>query len=70
MFVYSGRVGTRGATSSLECAGVITRVGARVLSLKPGDRVVAMAPGHFSTLESFPEWACEKLRDSEDYNVR
>ena len=28
-----------------------------------------MAPGHFSTLESFPEWACEKLKDDEDYNV-
>lgn len=28
-----------------------------------------MAPGHFSTLESFPEWSCEKLTDSEDFNV-
>ena len=37
--------------------------------LRPGDRVVVMAPGHFSTLESFPEWACEKLKDDEDYNV-
>lgn len=28
-----------------------------------------MAPGHFSTLESFPEWSCEKLTDSEDFTV-
>lgn len=28
-----------------------------------------MAPGHFSTLESFPEWSCEKLTDSEDFNI-
>ena len=28
-----------------------------------------MAPGHFQTLESFPEWACAKLQDGEDYKV-
>lgn len=69
VYVYSGKVDTRGATSSLECAGVVSRVGSGVQSLKAGDRVVAMAPGHFATLESFPEWACEKLNDDEDYSV-
>ena len=69
VFVYSGKVDTRGATSSLECAGVITRVGSGVWNLKAGDRVVVMAPGHFATVESFPEWACEKLREDEDFNV-
>ena len=69
VFVYSGKVDTRGGTSSLECAGVITRIGSKVSTLQPGDRVVVMAPGHFATLESFPEWACEKLMDSEEYNV-
>ncbi len=28
-----------------------------------------MAPGHFATVEAFPEWTCEKLRDNEDFNV-
>ena len=28
-----------------------------------------MAPGHFSTLESFPEWACAKLQDDEDFST-
>ena len=69
VYVYSGKVDTRGATTSLECAGIITRVGRAVDFLKAGDRVVSMAPGHFSSLESFPEWACVKLEDSEDYNV-
>ena len=28
-----------------------------------------MAPGHFATVEAFPEWTCEKLRDDEEFNV-
>ena len=48
---------------------MVTRVGNDVTRFKKGDRVVVMAPGHFSTLESFPEWSCEKLTDSEDFNV-
>lgn len=69
VYVYSGKVDTRGATTSLECAGVVTRVGKEVESLKAGDRVVCMAPGHFSTLESFPEWACAKLKDTEEFDT-
>ena len=69
VYVYSGKVDTRGATTSLECAGVVTRVGAAVQSLKAGDRVVSMAPGHFSSLEIFPEWACAKLEDNEDFST-
>ena len=69
VYVYSGKVDTRDATTSLECAGVVTRVGAAVESLKAGDRVVSMAPGHFSSLESFPEWACAKLEDTENFST-
>ncbi len=69
VFAYTGRVETHNATTSLECAGIVKHVGTDVSSLKEGDRVVVMAPGHFSTLESFPEWACEKLTDSEDFDV-
>lgn len=38
-------------------------------SLSAGARVVVMAPGHFATLEAFPEWACAKLRDEEAFDV-
>ncbi|KAI4176186.1 MAG: hypothetical protein LQ343_001230 [Gyalolechia ehrenbergii] len=69
VYAYSGKVDTQGATTSLECAGVVARVGSAVQSLKVGDRVVCMAPGHFSTLESFPEWACAKLEDHEGYHT-
>lgn len=69
VFVYSGKVETRNATTSLECAGIIKRVGSDVSSLKEGDRVVVLAPGHFSTLESFPEWSCQKLKDGEAFSV-
>ncbi|KAL8901562.1 MAG: hypothetical protein Q9207_005141 [Kuettlingeria erythrocarpa] len=69
VFVYSGKVDTMGATTSLECAGLVSRVGSGVSSLKPGDRVVCMAPGHFSSLEAFPEWACAKLQDHEEYHA-
>ena len=67
--MYTGKVETRNATTSIECAGIVKRVGTGVSSLQEGDRVVVMAPGHFSTLESFPEWSCEKLRDSEEFSV-
>ncbi|KAL9598452.1 MAG: hypothetical protein Q9219_004488 [cf. Caloplaca sp. 3 TL-2023] len=69
VYVYNGKSETRDATTSLECAGVVTRVGSIVGSLKLGDRVVVMAPGHFSTLESFPEWTCAKLEDHEEYHT-
>ena len=69
VYVYSGKTDTRGATTSLECAGVVSRVGSAVASVKTGDRVVVMAPGHFSSLEQFPEWACAKLEDNEEYSV-
>ena len=69
VYVYSGKVDTPEATSSLECAGLVTRVGSNVRDLAPGDRVVVMAPGHFATLESFPWWACEKLEEKEDFHT-
>lgn len=69
VFTYSGRVQTRNATSSLECSGVVTRVGSNVTHVEAGDRVVVMAPGHFATSESFPAWASAKLQDNEDFNI-
>ena len=54
---------------SCECAGVVTDVGADVRGLKPGDRVVAMAPGSFASYERLPHWAVCKLQDEEGYTV-
>ena len=34
-----------------------------------GDRVDAMAPSHFATVERLPEWAVLKIRDEEDFTV-
>ena len=28
-----------------------------------------MAPGHFATVEAFPQWTCEKLWDNENFDV-
>lgn len=69
MGVFNGKLESKGSTSSSECAGIVTKVGTDVAAFKPGDRVVVMAPGHFATVEAFPEWTCEKLRDNEDFNV-
>lgn len=48
---------------------MIVAVGESVQDIKVGDRIVAMAPGHFATYERFPEWAVCKLNDDEDFNV-
>jgi acyl transferase domain-containing protein len=43
--MYPGKTGALGA----ECSGVVTRVGKDVVKLRPGDQVMAIAPGGFST---------------------
>lgn len=67
--VFTGKSERKGRTSSSECAGVVTKVGKDVTAFKRGDRVVVMALGHFATVEAFPEWTCEKLRDDEAFGV-
>ena len=67
--MFGGKLESKGSTSSSECAGVVTKVGSDVAEFKPGDRVVVMAPGHFATIEAFPEWTCEKLKENEDFNL-
>ncbi|PYH68297.1 polyketide synthase [Aspergillus vadensis CBS 113365] len=66
LYVISAKVDTKDATCSCECAGVITAVGDNVSEFKIGDRVVAMAPSHFATVERLPEWAVLEIRDEED----
>ncbi|RAK98996.1 type I polyketide synthase [Aspergillus ibericus CBS 121593] len=67
LYVLAGKVDSRNAACTLEFSGVVERVGDDVEGLQPGDRVVAMAPGHFKSAEIVPQWACQKLRDDEDY---
>ncbi len=43
--MYPGKTGALGA----ECAGVVTRVGDSIEGLEPGDKVMAIATGGFST---------------------
>ncbi|PKX88903.1 type I polyketide synthase [Aspergillus novofumigatus IBT 16806] len=69
-YALAGKVNTKEAVCKLECSGIVTRVAdSGIERLAVGDRVVAMGPGHFSTHERFPEWACQKLQDDEELHV-
>ncbi|KAL1869060.1 putative secondary metabolism biosynthetic enzyme [Paecilomyces lecythidis] len=47
----------------------VKTVGDGVSGLRPGDRVVAMGPGHFATVERLPQWAVQKLLDNEEFTT-
>lgn len=64
-----GAIDTKHGTCSLECTGIVVQVGNNVASLKVGDKVIVMAPGHFATFEDVPEWACCKIGEDDDLNV-
>ncbi|TVY83962.1 Reducing polyketide synthase DEP5 [Lachnellula suecica] len=69
-YALAGKVDTVDASCTLDCSGVVTKVASNgIQRLSVGDRVVVMAPGHFETNERFPEWACQKLQDDEDFNT-
>jgi NADPH:quinone reductase-like Zn-dependent oxidoreductase len=63
----AGKVETRLSAGSAECASVVHKVGGKVTSTKPGDGVLVTAPGHFQTVERFPEYACLLLHDEERF---
>jgi NADPH:quinone reductase-like Zn-dependent oxidoreductase len=69
IYTMSGQVETKTGTSALEFCGVVTEVGPEVEKLKPGDRVVVMAPNHFSTTERVPAWAAHKMLPGEEDSV-
>ena len=68
-YVLAGRVDTSNGTCQLECAGTVEQVGSAVTGFAVSDRVVAMAPTHFQTYQTVPEWACHKLKETESFDV-
>lgn len=67
--MLAGKVDTKYGTCGLEFSGVVRAIGSAVTTFTPGDRVVAMAPNHMTSIERVPVWACQKLREDEDYHV-
>ncbi|WP_428032555.1 SDR family NAD(P)-dependent oxidoreductase [Ancylobacter sp.] len=49
--------GFAGPTLGFECAGTVARVGAEVAHIRPGDAVIAFAPGAFATHVTVPATA-------------
>ncbi|KIA75786.1 polyketide synthase [Aspergillus ustus] len=72
IYAMSGRVETRAATTALDFAGVVTAVGPpgeTCGGLRPGDRVVGLAPNHFGTTERVPVRAVHKMLPHEEFTV-
>lgn len=67
LYTLSGKIDTQERTCSLEFTGVINRVGDRVTTLCPSDRVVVAAPSHFASFERVPYWACHKIHSEESF---
>ncbi|KAI2959036.1 hypothetical protein CBS147322_1358 [Aspergillus niger] len=53
----------------IECSGTVARVGAKVSSLKPGDRVCAMSHGAYSTYARCPATSAAVIPDSMDFET-
>lgn len=70
VYVLSNRVTTKNAAVSGELTGEVIEIGADVTRFKPGDRVVALYPGHFGTYEIVPERTCFALNEGESDAVR
>lgn len=68
VYAFAGKIDVKDGTSAFECAGTVTKVGSRVSSLAPGDRVLSMALCQLSTVERVPQWSCVKLLDSESFH--
>lgn len=52
--------------SSIESTGVVSRVGANVKNIKPGDKVICFERGHYDTFLRSPVAKCLKLNDGDD----
>lgn len=56
-------------TTALEFSGIVTSVGPDIEHVRLGDRVVSIAPIHFSTTERIPAWATHKIQTEEKYET-
>ncbi|KAI0895264.1 putative polyketide synthase [Annulohypoxylon nitens] len=67
VYNLNGRVEVRDATTACEFTGVVEAVGPDVTNVQPGDRVVAMVPNYFTTIERVPSWTVQKLLPGEKF---
>ncbi|KAI1362869.1 polyketide synthase [Xylaria arbuscula] len=67
VYALNGRVETRMGATAMEFGGVVVSTGPDVLGthLKPGDRVVAILPNHFTTTVRAPAWAVHRVQSDE-----
>ncbi|KAI1350311.1 polyketide synthase [Xylaria sp. FL0043] len=71
IYNISGHVETKGGTSALEFCGVVRTVGpdAGDSDIHVGDRVLVMAPNHFTTIERVPAWSVHEMLPGEDFDT-
>ncbi|TGJ79689.1 hypothetical protein E0Z10_g9084 [Xylaria hypoxylon] len=69
VYAMTGRTETRDNTISLEFSGVVEAVGPDVTHVQKGDRVIAVVPNRFNTIERVPAWLAFKMLPSEEYGV-
>lgn len=50
--------GVKGHYFSHECAGIVTKVGSKVNSVKPGDHIMCITSGSYGTVERVEAGAC------------
>lgn len=67
VYNLNGRVEVRDATTACEFTGIVEAVGPDVTNVRPGDRVVAMVPNYFTTIERVPSWTVQKLLPGEKF---
>lgn len=53
----------------IECAGIVSRIGANVTTLAVGDRVCAMTEGAYSTFARCPETSATKIPDTMPFEM-
>ena len=68
-YVLVGQVDTPNASCQVDFAGNVVEIGSAVTEFNVGDRVVSMAPSHFQSYRTVPEWTCHRLLDTESFDV-
>ncbi|KAL3473119.1 polyketide synthase [Aspergillus californicus] len=68
-YVLVGQVDTPDASCQVDFAGTVVDVGSAVTEFKAGDRIVSMAPGHFQSYRTVPDWTCHRLLETENFDV-